>query len=91
MRNISLKIFEISLEKLLKKIFWKNIFFGQNIAYIKNNDFERFLYAIKNGENVVICKNKRYFRVQRTRIDILSAIERDFNLCSRRNVNFIQK
>jgi hypothetical protein len=39
-KNIPLKIFEISLKKLLKKIFWKNIFFGQNFAYFKNDDFD---------------------------------------------------
>ena len=39
-----LKIFEISVEKYLKKIF-----FGQNTAHFKNDDFESFLYTVKNG------------------------------------------
>jgi hypothetical protein len=49
------------------------------------------LYDIKNGENVVICKNKRHFRVQRTKIDNPAALEHNFDLCSRYYVNFIQK
>jgi hypothetical protein len=34
-KNILLKIFKISVEKYLKKIF-----FGRNIAFFKNDDFE---------------------------------------------------
>jgi hypothetical protein len=46
-------MFEISVEKYSKKNFMKKNIFGQNIAFFKNDDFERFLHAIKNGEYVV--------------------------------------
>jgi hypothetical protein len=49
------------------------------------------LFDIKNGENQVIFKNKRHFRVQRTKIDNPAALEHYFELCSRYYVNFTQK
>jgi len=52
--------------------------------------FLRF-FDIKNGENDVICKNKRHFRDQRTKIDNPAALEHNFDLCSRYYVNFVQK
>ncbi len=33
------------------------------------------MYDIKNGENVVICKNKRHFRDQRTKIGNPATLE----------------
>jgi hypothetical protein len=55
----------------------KNIL-DQNIAYLKNDDFEGFLYAIKNGKMRSNIRNKRYFRVQRTKINNLSALEHNY-------------
>jgi hypothetical protein len=49
------------------------------------------LYTVKNGENVVKNENKRYFRVQRTRINYLNAPEHNLDFCNRFYVCFIQK
>ncbi len=40
----------------------------------------RVFLCNKKGENVVSCENKRCFRVQRTRIDNLSAQEHTFDI-----------
>ena len=51
----------------------------------------QFFYTVKIAENVVKNENKRYFRVQRTRIKNLSALEHHLDICNRFYVNFNQK
>ena len=66
--------------KLVAFTFLKKKNFGQNMEFFKKVDFWLFLYAVKNLQNMVKYSKGGYFRVQRIRINNLSALKLYFDL-----------